>query len=57
MPSPGRSDEKAELEALAKGEHSDPHHLLGGHPYHPGEQKEVVVRGLSPGCPPGYAFN
>ena len=39
---------KAELDALAKGEYSDPHHLLGGHPYHRGDKKGVVIRAFHP---------
>ena len=39
---------KAELDALVKGEYSDPHHLLGGHPYHQGDKKGVVIRAFHP---------
>ncbi|MGC1401699.1 MAG: 1,4-alpha-glucan branching protein GlgB [Thermodesulfobacteriota bacterium] len=39
---------KAELDALAKGEHSDPHHLLGGHPYNRGDKNEMVIRAFHP---------
>ena len=47
----------AELDALVKGEYSDPHHLLGGHPYHQGDKKGGGYPGLSSGCLHCYAFN
>jgi 1,4-alpha-glucan branching enzyme len=39
---------KKEFEALAKGEHFDPHRILGGHPYQQGEKKGVLVRAFHP---------
>jgi 1,4-alpha-glucan branching enzyme len=45
---------RAEFEALIKGDHSDPHHLLGGHPYFQGGVRGVFVRAFHPEA--GRAF-
>jgi 1,4-alpha-glucan branching enzyme len=37
-----------EFEALIRGEHYDPHRILGGHPYQQKEGKGVVVRAFHP---------
>jgi 1,4-alpha-glucan branching enzyme len=39
---------KKEFDALAKGEHFDPHRILGGHPYQQGKKKGVIVRAFHP---------
>ena len=39
---------KKEFEALAKGDHYDPHRILGGHPYQHKERKGVIVRAFHP---------
>ena len=39
---------KKQLEALAKGEHFDPHRILGGHPYQEGNKKGVIIRAFHP---------
>ncbi len=39
---------KKEFDALAKGEHFDPHRILGGHPYQEGKNKGVIVRAFHP---------
>lgn len=39
---------KKELEALTKGEHYNPHQILGGHPYLQGEKNGVMVRAFHP---------
>ena len=39
---------RAEFEALISGDHSDPHHLLGGHPYFHEAVKGVVIRAFHP---------
>lgn len=44
------------MDALAKGEHSDPYHLFGGHPYHQRDKKEVVIR-LFTRMPIGMTFS
>jgi len=39
---------KKQLDALAKGEHFDPHRILGGHPYQEGNKKGVIIRAFHP---------
>lgn len=39
---------KKQLDSLAKGEHSEPHRILGGHPYHQGEKAGVIIRAFHP---------
>ncbi len=37
-----------EFETLVKGEHYDPHRILGGHPYQRGDEHGVIVRAFHP---------
>ena len=39
---------RAELDTLVRGDHSDPHHILGGHPYKQGSDQGVIIRAYHP---------
>jgi 1,4-alpha-glucan branching enzyme len=39
---------KKQLDSLARGEHPDPHRILGGHPYQRGKEKGVIIRAFHP---------
>ena len=39
---------RAELDTLVRGDHSDPHHILGGHPYKQGPDQGVIIRAYHP---------
>ncbi len=43
-----------QMEALVKGEHANPHGLLGGHPYQQSDQKGVIRRGFRPDARQAY---
>ena len=39
---------KKQFDSLARGEHPDPHRILGGHPYQQGQKKGVIIRAFHP---------
>jgi 1,4-alpha-glucan branching enzyme len=39
---------RRQLDSLAGGDHSDPHRILGGHPYQRGPEKGVIIRAFHP---------
>ncbi len=39
---------KKQFDSLARGEHPDPHRILGGHPYQRGQEKGVIIRAFHP---------
>lgn len=39
---------KKQLDSLARGEHPDPHRILGGHPYQQGQESGVIIRAFHP---------